>query len=312
MSTKMFQKIYPCLWFDKGQAIEAASLYCSIFDNARIVSSESDLVVTFEICGKKFMGLSGGPMFTVNPSISFFVMCKDIEQTDTTWQKLLGDGAGKVLMPMDKYPWSDRYGWIQDKYNVSWQVMLSSSSKLNDNTPNDTPHREKEEETVQTVFPSMLFTKEVSGRAEEAIQFYMNLFPGSGEGKIKDYTEAGTVKYAEFNISGFDMVAMDGPDPHEFTFNEGVSMVIDCEDQIEIDHYWSSLTANGGTESQCGWLKDKFGVSWQIVPTALPQLLNADHDKACEGRRVMQALLQMKKIIIADLEKAAVAGSGNE
>jgi predicted 3-demethylubiquinone-9 3-methyltransferase (glyoxalase superfamily) len=282
----MNNKIYPCLWFD-GQAKAAAEFYCSVFDNSKI-TTDSPMVVAFEVCGKKFMGLNGGPMFKINPSISFFVKCKNIEQTNDTWNKL--SGGGTALMPIDKYPWSERYGWIKDKYGVTWQVMVNTISN-----------------TIQSITPSMLFTNDVLGRAEEAIRFYTGLFPGSAAGMMAHYPEAdanaGKLMYAEYNISGYDMVSMDGPGGHDYIFNEGVSLVVDCKDQEEVDYYWDNLTANGGKESMCAWLKDKFGVSWQIVPKALVELMN-DKDKERAGR-AMQAMMKMKKIIIADLKKAA-------
>jgi predicted 3-demethylubiquinone-9 3-methyltransferase (glyoxalase superfamily) len=282
----MNNSIYPCLWFD-GKAKEAAEFYCTVFENSKI-TDDTPMVVMFELCGKKFMGLNGGPMFKINPSISFFVKCKSIEQTNDTWNKL--SEGGTVLMPIDKYPWSERYGWIKDKYDVTWQVMFDTNNNAS-----------------QSITPSMLFTNDVLGRAEEAIRFYTGLFPGSASGMMAHYPEtdayAGKLMYAEYNISGYDMAAMDGPGGHDYIFNEGVSLVVDCSDQEEVDYFWNNLTANGGKESMCAWLKDKFGVSWQIVPKALVKLMN-DKDKEKAGR-VIQAMMRMKKIIVADLEKAA-------
>jgi predicted 3-demethylubiquinone-9 3-methyltransferase (glyoxalase superfamily) len=282
----MNNSIYPCLWFD-GKAKEAAAFYCSLYDHSKI-TEDTPMVVMFELCGKKFMGLNGGPMFKINPSISFFVKCKSIEQTNDTWNKL--SEGGTALMPIDKYPWSERYGWIKDKYDVTWQVMVDTNNNAS-----------------QSITPSLLFTNDVLGRAEEAIRFYTGLFPGSAAGMMAPYPEgdafAGKLMYAEYNISGYDMVAMDGPGGHDYIFNEGVSLVVDCSGQEEVDYYWNNLTANGGKESMCAWLKDKFGVSWQIVPRALIELMN-DKDKEKAGR-VMQAMMKMKKIIVADLEKAA-------
>ncbi len=111
--------------------------------------------------------------------------------------------------------------------------------------------------------------------------------------------------FSEFKLDNYNLIVMDGPGSHAFTFGEGVSLVVDCKDQDEVDHFWNNLTANGGQESMCAWLKDGFGVWWQIVPTALGKMLNdPDREKA---NRVMQAMLKMKKIVIADLEKAAEA-----
>jgi predicted 3-demethylubiquinone-9 3-methyltransferase (glyoxalase superfamily) len=279
------QKIYPCLWFDSN-GNEAAEFYCIVFENSKI-TVDSPMVINFELSGKKFMALNGGPMFKINPSISFFVKCKSIEQTDATWKKLLDGGI--ALMPIDKYPWSERYGWVKDKYGVTWQVMIDGTDS-----------------NSQSITPCLLFTNDVLGRAEEAIGLYTNLFPGSETGMKAPYPEgdqyAGKLMYAAYNIAGYDMVAMDGPGGHDFIFNEGVSLVVDCKDQEEVDYYWNKLTADGGQESMCAWLKDKFGVSWQIIPTKLRELIGSpDKEKAS---RAMQAMLKMKKIILADLQKA--------
>lgn len=281
----MSNKIYPCLWFD-GKGKEAAEFYCTVFENSKVVT-DTGLVQIFELNGKKFMALNGGPMFTINPSISFFVKCKSIEQTDATWNKL-SDG-GTALMPIDKYPWSERYGWVRDKFGVTWQLMVDETNS-----------------NSQSITPSLLFTNNVLGRAEEAIDFYTNIFPGSAAGMKAPYPEgdqyAGKLMYAAYNLAGYDMVSMDGPGGHDFIFNEGVSFVVDCKDQEEVDYYWNKLTAEGGQESMCAWLKDKFGVSWQIVPTILGELIGSP-DKEKAGR-AMQAMLKMKKIVITDLQKA--------
>ena len=124
------QKIIPHLWFDK-EAVEAAEFYTSVFKNSRIKSttklhntpSGSVDIVTFDIMGYEFMAISAGPLFKINPSISFHVKCKTTDEVDAIWEKLL-DG-GKVLMELGEYPFSKKYGWIQDKYGVSWQIIFS-------------------------------------------------------------------------------------------------------------------------------------------------------------------------------------------
>lgn len=281
----MADKIYPCIWFD-GKGKEAAEFYCSILENSS-VKTNTGLVVTFQLCGKKFMGLNGGPMFKPNPSVSFFVKCSSVEQTNETWNKL--SEGGSPLMPIDNYPWSERYGWTNDKYGVSWQIMF------------DPQHNGR-----QTISPSLLFTNDMLGKAEEALRFYSEIFPGSGTGLMARYPEsdtyAGKLMYAEYNLAGFEMIAMDGPGDHHFMFNEGVSFVVDCKDQEEVDYYWTKFTSEGGQESMCAWLKDKFGVSWQIVPARLGELIGSPEKEKAD--RAMQAMLKMKKIIIADLEKA--------
>jgi predicted 3-demethylubiquinone-9 3-methyltransferase (glyoxalase superfamily) len=143
-------------------------------------------------------------------------------------------------------------------------------------------------------------------QAEEAANFYVSIFPNSKVTRVDYYGDAGpraagTVITAEFELDGKPFVALNGGP--EFTFDEAVSLQVLCQDQAEVDHYWNALTADGGEESQCGWLKDRFGFSWQIVPIRLMELLR-DPDPERSGR-AMQAMLRMQKIVIADLEAAA-------
>jgi predicted 3-demethylubiquinone-9 3-methyltransferase (glyoxalase superfamily) len=154
---------------------------------------------------------------------------------------------------------------------------------------------------MQKVTPFLWF----DGKAEEAVRLYTSLIPGS---KIVDIAYWGPggpfppdqVMTATFELGGNTFYAFDaGP---TFKFNEAISLSVDCKDQEEVDLYWNKLTADGGEESQCGWLKDKFGLSWQIVPRILPELMQ-DKDKVKAGR-VMQAMMKMKKIIVADIQAA--------
>jgi predicted 3-demethylubiquinone-9 3-methyltransferase (glyoxalase superfamily) len=142
-------------------------------------------------------------------------------------------------------------------------------------------------------------------QAEEAMNFYTSIFKNSKTGKVVRYGDSGpgpkgSVMVASFELDGVPFTALNGGPMFKFT--EAVSFVIDCKDQEEVDHYWEKLSA-GGKPGDCGWLKDKFGLSWQIVPSALPRLLS-DPDAKKAGR-VMQAMMQMKKIDIAKLEQAA-------
>lgn len=280
----MSDKIYPCLWFD-GKGKEAAEFYCSVFENSKI-TADTGLVQLFELNGKKFMALNGGPMFKINPSVSFFVVCKTTEEIETKWKQL--SEGGMVMMALNSYPWSEKYGWCQDKYGVNWQLMMGKMEN-------------------ETIVPALMFTMNNSGRANEAIDFYTSLFQNSKTELIARYEKGepdveGYIKHARFSLNGETFAIMDSSGPHNFTFSEGLSFVVDCKDQEEVDYYWNKLTADGGQESMCAWLKDKFGVSWQIVPTKLGELIGSpDREKA---DRAIQAMLKMKKIIIADLQKA--------
>ena len=155
---------------------------------------------------------------------------------------------------------------------------------------------------MQKISPFLWF----DGNAEEAADFYVSLFKGSKILKIARYGEAGpgpagAVMVVNFQIEGQDFIALNGGPLFKFT--EAISFVINCQTQEEVDHYWNRLTAGGGQESQCGWLKDKYGLSWQVTPTILGELL-ADKDQK-KAQRVMQAMLQMKKMDIAALQRAA-------
>jgi predicted 3-demethylubiquinone-9 3-methyltransferase (glyoxalase superfamily) len=241
---------------------------------------DTPMVVNFEINGKKLMGLNGGPMFKFNPSISMFVTCKTEAEVNETYDKLIA--GGEALMAIGKYDWSERYGWVKDKYGLTWQVMLSDSNKLT---------------------PSLLFTSTNFGKADAAIKFYTSVFDNCGVDVIQYYPAetpfAGKVLFSEFKIDQYNIIAMDGPGEHKYTFNEAVSFVVECKDQAEIDFFWNKLT-EGGEESMCGWLRDQFGISWQIIPASLGKLMSNPE----KGGRAMQALMKMKKLDIATLENA--------
>lgn len=288
------EKITPHLWFDK-EAKEAAELYTSAFENSRIkdvtvlhdTPSGSVDIVTIELAGQEFQLLNAGPLFKFTPAISFLVACSSKEEVDAMWAKL-SDG-GTVLMELGEYPFSERYGWTQDRYGLSWQIGFMGG-----------PIRQK-------ITPMLLFTGDVCGKAEEAIRFYASVFDDAEVGDILRHGEgeepdkAGTVKYAAFKLEGVEFAAMDSAHAHNFTFNEAVSLMVHCENQAEIDRYWEALSAVPEAEA-CGWLKDRYGVSWQIVPTAMDRMLRDEDEKKLA--RVTEAFLKMKKFDIATLEQA--------
>ncbi|MFF9901395.1 VOC family protein [Streptomyces longispororuber] len=155
---------------------------------------------------------------------------------------------------------------------------------------------------MSTITPSLWF----DDQALEAAEFYVSVFPDSKVTNVSYYGEAGprpagTVLTVDFELDGRRFTAINGGP--EFTFDEAVSFLIDCADQEEVDRYWSALTADGGTESQCGWLKDKYGLSWQVVPAALGELIG-DPDPG-RAQRAMAAMLTMRKLDVAALRAAA-------
>ena len=243
------------------------------------------MVVNFELNGQKFMGLNGGPQFAFNPSISMFVISESDSEIDDLWKQLLEGGS--VMMPLDKYDWSEKFGYLKDRFGLAWQIMKGKLSDVN-----------------QKITPTFLFTNEQYGRAESAVKFYTSVFPKSEINGILLYEDGdeqpkGKVKHAQFALNGQVFMAMDGSGSHDFAFNEALSFVVTCDTQEEIDTYWNKLS-EGGSESMCGWLKDRFGVSWQIVPSVLGKLMS---DPA-KSPRVMQAFLKMKKFDIEKLMEA--------
>jgi predicted 3-demethylubiquinone-9 3-methyltransferase (glyoxalase superfamily) len=296
------QKITPFLWFD-NQAEEAANFYVSIFENSKVgdithygeaaaeISGKpkgSVLTVTFQIEGQEFTALNGGPVFKFTPAVSFLVACKTKEEVDALWKELSENGT--ALMELGEYPFSEKYGWVQDRYGLSWQVMFMGDGTIK-----------------QKITPTLMFVGDVCGKAEEAINFYASVFDNAKVGDILRYREGeepdneGTIKHAAFTLEGQEFAAMDSAHKHNFTFNEAISLMVHCETQQEVDELWEKFS-HGGEIQQCGWLKDKYGVSWQIIPTVLFELMN-DPDPAKSGR-VMQAMLQMTKIEINALKQA--------
>lgn len=283
------QKITPHLWYDK-KAKEAAEFYCSLLPDSKITnitvlhdtpSGDFD-VVSFELAGQKFMAISAGPMFNFNPSISFFISSNDEKEIDMLWKRF--SEGGKVLMGLDKYEWSKKYGWIEDKFGLSWQLILTDN------------------EIKQKIIPSLLFVDNAFGKAQEAMNFYISVFKNAKlESKYVYPDNEKAIMYSDFNLEGKLFAAMDGWGEHGFTFNEAISFMINCDTQKEIDYYWEKLSAVPEAE-QCGWCKDKFGVSWQITPAVLGEMMTkGTHEQV---GRVTQAFLQMKKFDIEKLRQA--------
>lgn len=285
--------IIPHLWFDK-EAEEAAEFYTSLFDQSRITSvdvlegtpSGDATSVNFELAGQSFMAISAGPFFKVNPSCSLMIHCSSEEEVDKFWESLIS--GGKELMPLKEYPFSKRYGWLEDRYGFSWQILLA------------------EHDFSQKIVPNFLFSHTEAGKAEEAVVFYTDLFPISSIEEMH-YYQSGEVEnpkakvmFSGFHLFGRQFNAMDNAMEEEFTFNEAFSLMVVCENQAEIDYYWDKLSAEPEAE-QCGWLKDQFGVSWQIVPESMDDLLsNGSREQI---KRVTQTFLNMKKLDIAELER---------
>lgn len=304
--TAIKHKITPHLWFDK-EAKEATEFYTSIFPDSRVTnimtlhdtpSGDCD-VVSFELSGQPFMAISAGPLFKFNPSVSFllnFDPSKDKrarENLDALWDKL--SQGGTALMPVDKYPFSERYGWIQDKYGLSWQLILSDPKG----------------EERPFITPSLLFIGAVCGKVRRSTNFYLSVFRNTKRGIIARYSpgmepdKEGAIMFTDFMLENQWFAAMDSAREHGFAFNEAASFMVSCGTQEEIDHYWEKLSAVPEAE-QCGWLKDKYGLSWQVVPSDMDEMMR----KGTPGQmaRVTQAFLKMKKFDLAALRQAYEGG----
>jgi predicted 3-demethylubiquinone-9 3-methyltransferase (glyoxalase superfamily) len=289
------QKIIPHLWFDK-EAVEAAEFYVSLFKNSRIINttkitgtpSGDSETIDFQLADLKFTAISAGPYFKHNPSVALMVACGEKAEVDRLYNSL--SPGGKVLMPLGEYPFSRYYAWVEDKYGISWQLMLVDNI-----------------EEHEKIKPVLLFAGDVCGQAEDAIDYYVSVFKQSNKGLINHYTgeeandKRARINYGEVNLNGNKFIVMDHGYGGDFSFNEAFSFMILCKDQEEIDYFWNKLSFVPEAE-QCGWVKDQFGLSWQIVPESMNKLLFEGSE--AEKNRVTEAFLKMKKFDLATLEKA--------
>jgi len=288
-------KIVPFLWFD-GNAEAAMNFYLSVFKNSKKGEISrygeagpgpkgSVMSARFQLEDQAFYALNGGPEFRFTHSTSIYVSCKNVQEINRLWGKLAE--GGNVLMELNKYQFSERYGWVQDKFGLSWQLIISNE-----------PHK---------ITPFLMFGQSQQGKAEAAMNFYTSLFKNSSIGSIMRYSDSyaesliGQVVHADFKLGNQKFMAMDSGVEQPFSFTPAFSFFVNCKTQVEVDNLWDKLL-EGGEAMQCGWLKDKFGFTWQIVPTILGEYLSdPDHEKS---ERVMQAMMQMIKLDIKGLKKA--------
>ncbi len=288
-------KIVPHLWFD-NEAKQAAELYTSLIPGSKITnvttlrdtpSGDAD-VVSFNLAGQPFMAISAGPLFKFNPSTSFHIRCGTADEIDALWKRL--SPGGKVVMELGSYPFSERYGWLEDRYGLSWQIIHAGNRDVS-----------------QRIVPVLMFTRNVCGKAEEALHYYASVFRNGkvevlaryGKGQAPD--GEGTVQYATVVLDGMEFGAMDSARRHDVGFNEAVSFMVKCDSQDEIDYYWDRLSHVPESE-QCGWLKDKYGVSWQVAPRRMDEMMGSGTEE--QIARVTKAFLKMKKFDVAALESA--------
>src|SRR3989344_384994 len=272
----MAQKITPHLWFDK-EAKEAAAFYTSLFDNSKVTntttitgtpSGDCD-IVSFELHGQSFMAISAGPYFKFTPAISFIVNFDPVRETSSS------NGAGPSARAQIDKVWEKLAEGGKGLMEIGEDPF---SKRYGGSQPKADGPRAR-----------------ALGGKESKMGAMMKYPAGSEAG------QEGTVMFADFKLLDTWLAVMDSAGEHRFDFNEAVSFIVNCDDQAEIDYYWEKLSAVPESE-QCGWLKDKYGVSWQIVPTAMNEMVKTKDKKALA--RVTEAFLKMKKFDISGLQKA--------
>ncbi len=283
---RMDQRIIPAIWCD-GTADEAARFYADVFREGSVVEQAPGLAATVSIHGFGLSLINGGDQYAPNPSISCILNFDPLlfggedqarAYLDELYERLSGGG---VLMELGEYPFSARYTWVRDRFGMTWQLMLTDPAG----------------EPRPFILPAFMFGGTNHANAEEATEAWIALFDDTRRGALRRYEEggpmeAGTVMFTDFTLHGTWMAAMDSGTFHDFTFTPGVSMIVSCRDQEEIDRYWAGLSAVPEAE-RCGWCVDRWGVSWQVVPHNIAELMA---DVA-----VREKILQMGKIDLTRL-----------
>ena len=282
----MAQLITPAIRCN-GDADEAARFYADVFREGSVVEEVPGYAATVSIHGFRLSLINGGDQDTPNPSISCILNFDPLlfggeEQARAYLDELYEHlSAGGVLTELGESPFSPRYAWVRDRFGMTWQLMLTDPAG----------------EPRPFILPSFMFGGTNHANAEEATEAWIALFDDARRGALRRYAEggpmeAGTVMFTDFTLRGTWMAAMDSGAFHDFTFTPGVSMIVSCRDQEEIDHYWAGLSAVPEAE-RCGWCVDRWGVSWQVVPHNIAELM-AD-------AATREKLLHMGKIDLASL-----------
>lgn len=301
------QKIVPNIWCNRN-AEQAANFYEEAFTAANLKASSKvegrypeeglldfqkefagqPVTITVTIEGTDLTLINAGDEFRPNPGLSFMLNFDPLmfdgsedkarESLEALWAKLKENG--KELMPLGEYPFSKYYGWVEDEFGVNWQLILTN--------PEGDPR--------PFIVPSIMFDGDAQDRAAEAADFYVSQFEDAEVGNKHQYGEttgkasAEALAFGEFRIGDQWFVVMDNGSGQDHGI-DGVSLLVSCKDQQEIDRLWDAMSAVPEME-QCGWLKDKFGVAWQIVPENMEELMQRPN--------AYEHMMQMKKLVIAD------------
>lgn len=293
------QRIVPNIWCN-GNADEMAEFYLAAFDDAHKVAHQrypeaglldfqqpmagKTLLIELSLRGFHIMLINADDTFTPNPSISLMVSNPTPEATTALYQHLAEGGL--ALMPLGSYAFNEHYAWVQDKYGVSWQLFTHTP-------PTDLP----------AIYPSLMFCGQAQNRASEAMDRYTELFGGQVTQKVTygDLGQGGngviepeSVVFATIELAGQTIGVMDSAVEQPFSFDGGVALLVNAHGQEAIDHYFDGLSAVPEAE-RCGWLRDEFGVSWEIVPDNLGELMAKPN--------AYEKLMGMGKIIIKDFSE---------
>lgn len=282
----MSQKIMPAIWCHNN-AGEVAQHYAEAFRKARIVEHKPGLATTVDIHDSQLLLINGGDEFSPNPAISGMLNFDPLlfggeEAARAYLVEVHQHLTDTELMPLGEYPFSSYYAWVRDKYGFTWQLMLTDPA--GDPRP--------------FFMPSFMFGQANHFKAEAATNQWISLFDDSRRGTLVHYEQdapgidAGSVMFTDFQLCGQYFAAIDAGSYHEFSFTPGVSIIVFCEHQAEIDRYWNVLSTEPEAEA-CGWCKDQYGISWQIVPKDIFTLMTNEESR--------DKVLKMKKIHLDQL-----------
>lgn len=282
------QTLIPHLWYDK-EALEAARFYTSVFPESQLdwtyhlsdTPSGDAQLVQFRLVNMTLAAISAGPYFHLNESMSLMVQVSKKEEVDRLYQSLSQNG--KVLMPLGEYPFNAYYVWFEDQYGLSWQLLYNP------------------EQTVSHHLEiCLLFSKDQVGSAEDFLQKYVSLLPGAELGQRSYYAQGeaslpqAKLNYGELVLPNQKLIVMDHGYGGENGFNEAFSLMIYVNSPEEMAAYYDAFSSVKEAE-QCGWVKDEFGISWQIVPQKLMEAYG-NPAQADRLKAVNAAILEMKRL----------------
>ncbi|AZA14540.1 VOC family protein [Corynebacterium choanae] len=295
--TAAAQCIVPTIWCN-GNADEVAAQYRDVFGDVEIIDHQrypeeglldfqqpfagKTLTIELAIRGFRLLLINADDTFTPNPTISLMVSNPDRAATQQLYAGLAADGF--VMMPLQEYDFNPYYCWVEDKFGVSWQLFTHEE-------PVDLP----------AIYPSIMFCGAAQNRAAEALTHYTEVFSGEILNKVT-YQDMGqgdngvitgdSVVFATFTLEGQLFGAMDSAVEQPFHFGGGVALMVNADDQTAINHYFHALSADPAAE-RCGWLRDKFGLAWQVVPSNLSEFMQRPNAYA--------KLMGMRNIVIDEL-----------